>query len=499
MMHMESQPQGPLRAAITSAYRRPEPACLPPLLEQARLPAAAVARATALARRLVGRLRAKGHGSGVEGLIHEYSLSSQEGVALMCMAEALLRVPDDDTRDALIRDKIGGGDWQAHLGHSPSPFVNAATWGLLLTGKLTATHSERGLSAALTRMVAKGGEPLIRHGVNLAMRLMGEQFVSGQTIDEALDNGRAMEAKGFRYSYDMLGEAAITAAQAAKYLADYERAIESIGRASAGRGIYDGSGISVKLSALHPRYEPLSRARVLEELPPKLLELARMAKGYQLNFTVDAEEADRLELSLEVIAAVLRDSSLAGWDGFGLAVQCYQKRAGAVIEWIAELAAALDRLRAWGDAAGDCHVAGVPPAVSGLCRGAADGGVRAADGLADGGYRFGAWRAGDDLVGWGRGDWGHGVAAVVSAETDGGDRGVRHCTRGTADAGGRCRALVSGVGGLGAADVAADRIGAGDHHRQLHLGARAGRGAAADSGGDAGGGWGAAGILADRT
>ena len=338
MMHMESQPQGPLRAAITSAYRRPEPACLPPLLDQARLPAEAVARATALARRLVGRLRAKGHGSGVEGLIHEYSLSSQEGVALMCLAEALLRVPDDDTRDALIRDKIGGGDWQAHLGHSPSPFVNAATWGLLLTGKLTATHSERGLSAALTRMVAKGGEPLIRRGVNLAMRLMGEQFVSGQTIDEALDNGRAMEAKGFRYSYDMLGEAAITAGQAAGYFADYERAIESIGRASAGRGIYDGSGISVKLSALHPRYSRNQLERVRAELYPRLKALAVMARRCDIGLNIDAEEADRLEISLDLLERLCFEPELAGWNGIGFVVQAYQKRCPFVIDWLVDLA-----------------------------------------------------------------------------------------------------------------------------------------------------------------
>ena len=150
----------------------------------------------------------------MEGLIHEYALSSQEGVALMCLAEALLRIPDDDTRDALIRDKIGGGDWRAHLGHSPSLFVNAATWGLLLTGRLTATSSEQGLSAALVRLIGRGGEPLIRTGVNIAMRLMGEQFVAGQTIGEALDNGRDREEQGFRHSYDMLGEAAVTAEQA---------------------------------------------------------------------------------------------------------------------------------------------------------------------------------------------------------------------------------------------------------------------------------------------
>src|ERR1051325_3217196 len=248
------RPQTPLRAAIPAAYRRPEPKCLPPLIEAATLPVETMAEATALARRMVERLRAKGHGGGVEGLIHEYALSSQEGVALMCLAEALLRIPDDETRDALIRDKIGGGDWQAHLGHSRSLFVNAATWGLLLTGRLTSTHSERGLSAALTPLVAKGGEPLIRHGVHLAMRLMGEQFVAGQTIEEALENGRPWVAKGFRYSYDMLGEAAITAQQAVRYFADYEQAIRRIGESGAGRGVHDGPGISVKLSALHPRY-----------------------------------------------------------------------------------------------------------------------------------------------------------------------------------------------------------------------------------------------------
>ena len=226
------QPQSPLRDAITAAWRQPETVCVPPLLDQASLPPAQTARARALAARLVEALRAKTPAGGVEGLIHEYALSSQEGVALMCLAEALLRIPDDETRDALIRDKIGGGDWRAHLGHSPSLFVNAATWGLLLTGRLTATSSERNLSAALTRLIAKGGEPLIRTGVNLAMRLMGEQFVAGQTIDEALANGRPLEEQGFRHSYDMLGEAAVTAAQAEQYMQAYRRAIHAIGRAA---------------------------------------------------------------------------------------------------------------------------------------------------------------------------------------------------------------------------------------------------------------------------
>src|SRR5262249_30503838 len=196
--------------------------------------------ARALALRLATALREKTPSGGVEGLIHEYSLSSQEGVALMCLAEALLRIPDGETRDALIRDKIGGGDWSAHLGHSPSLFVNAATWGLLLTGRLTATSSERNLSAALTRLIARGGEPLIRGGVNLAMRLMGEQFVAGQTIDEALAKGRTLEARGFRHSYDMLGEAAVTAAQAYGYMQAYRQAIHAIGNESGRRGIYEG-------------------------------------------------------------------------------------------------------------------------------------------------------------------------------------------------------------------------------------------------------------------
>jgi RHH-type proline utilization regulon transcriptional repressor/proline dehydrogenase/delta 1-pyrroline-5-carboxylate dehydrogenase len=330
--------KGPLREAITAAYRRPEPECLPPLIEAATLPPATMASATTLARRLVERLRAKGHGAGVEGLIHEYSLASEEGVALMCVAEALLRIPDDETRDALIRDKIGGGDWQAHLGRSPSLFVNAATWGLLLTGKLAATHSERGLSAALTRLVAKGGEPLIRHGVNLAMRLMGEQFVAGQTIDEALDNGRPWVRKGFRYSYDMLGEAAVTAAQAERYFAEYEQAIQAIGTASAGRGIYDGPGISIKLSALHPRYSRSQIERVHAELYPRLKALAVLAQSFDIGLNIDAEEADRLELSLDLLERLCFEPGLAGWHGIGFVVQAYQKRCPFVIDWLIDLA-----------------------------------------------------------------------------------------------------------------------------------------------------------------
>jgi RHH-type proline utilization regulon transcriptional repressor/proline dehydrogenase/delta 1-pyrroline-5-carboxylate dehydrogenase len=208
--------QTALRSAITAAYRSPEPQCVPPLVEMASASAEEVGRIEKLARSLVMKLRAKTRSSGVEGLIHEYSLSSREGVALMCLAEALLRIPDAATRDALIRDKLSPGDWRAHIGHSPSLFVNAATWGLVLTGRLVATTSEQSLTAALTRLIARSGEPIIRAGVDVAMRLMGEQFVTGRTIEEAIGNAHERETRGFTFSYDMLGEAAVTAEDAAR-------------------------------------------------------------------------------------------------------------------------------------------------------------------------------------------------------------------------------------------------------------------------------------------
>ena len=324
--------QEPLRAAVTAAYRRAEEECLPPLLDAAALAPEQDAAATDLARRLVAALRAKKRGGGVEALVQEFSLSSQEGVALMCLAEALLRIPDTATRDALIRDKIGGGDWRAHLGHSPSLFVNAATWGLVVTGGLAATNSEAGLGSALTRLIARAGEPVIRRGVDLAMRMMGEQFVTGQTIEEALARSRAMEAKGFRYSYDMLGEAATTAADAERYRRDYEAAIHAIGRTSAGRGIQAGPGISIKLSALHPRYARAQRERVMAELLPRVADLAALARRYDIGLNIDAEEADRLEPSLDLLEALCHDERLAGWDGVGFVIQGYQKRAPFVVD-----------------------------------------------------------------------------------------------------------------------------------------------------------------------
>ncbi|MBN8939697.1 MAG: trifunctional transcriptional regulator/proline dehydrogenase/L-glutamate gamma-semialdehyde dehydrogenase [Rhizobiales bacterium] len=332
------QPQTVLRAKITAAYRRPEPECVPVLLAEAAMPEARVAATRTLARSLVEALRRKGERGGVEGLIHEYALSSQEGVALMCLAEALLRIPDRATRDALIRDKISSGDWKSHLGHSSSVFVNAATWGLLITGHLTSTSSETGLSSALTRLIGRSGEPVIRKGVDIAMRMMGEQFVTGQTISEALANSRKMEARGFRYSYDMLGEAAMTAGDAERYFADYTQAIHAIGKAAGARGIYEGPGISIKLSALHPRYSRAQRDRVMSELLARVKTLAVLARRYDIGLNIDAEEADRLELSLDLLETLCFDPALAGWNGIGFVVQGYQKRALFVIDYLIDLA-----------------------------------------------------------------------------------------------------------------------------------------------------------------
>ncbi len=334
----EVQPQTVLRAAITAAYRRAESECVPALLAQAQLPPELAARAMATARDLAARLRAKRTRGLVETLLQEYALSSQEGIALMCLAEALLRIPDTATRDALIRDKIGAGDWQSHLGGGRSLFVNAATWGLLLTGKLVGTSSEATLSAVLARLVARGGEPAVRAGVNLVMRLMGEQFVLGQTIAEALANSRKWEAKGFRHSYDMLGEAALTAHDAERYLRDYEQAIHAIGKSSQRRGIYEGPGISIKLSALHPRYSRAQRQKVIDELLPRLGHLARLARKYDIGLNIDAEEADRLELSLDLLESLCFDPALQGWNGIGFVVQAYQKRAPFVLDFLIDLA-----------------------------------------------------------------------------------------------------------------------------------------------------------------
>ncbi|GEO00439.1 bifunctional protein PutA [Novosphingobium sediminis] len=336
-------PETPLRRAITAATRIAEPEAIRPLLAAATLPEADQQGIAHTARTLIEALRAKARPGGVQALVQEFALSSHEGVALMCLAEALLRIPDDATRDALIRDKLATGNWAAHLGGDKPLFVNAATWGLVITGKLTASVDAAGLGHALTRMVHRLGEPVIRRGVDTAMRMMGEQFVMGETIEDALARARRREAQGFAFSYDMLGEAAATAEDAARYLEAYTAAIHAIGTASAGRGVFAGPGISIKLSALHPRYTRTQAHRVMTELAPRVLMLAELAKSYDIGFNIDAEETDRLELSLDILEGLARAPSLAGWQGLGFVIQAYQKRCPMVIDWIVDLARSAGR------------------------------------------------------------------------------------------------------------------------------------------------------------
>ena len=331
---------GPM-AAITAAWVRDEAEAVRELLAAARQPAADQAAVQATAAELVRRVRARAADQGaIEAFMRQYDLGSEEGVLLMCVAEALLRIPDEDTADRLIRDKLGEADWKRHMGRSDSVLVNASTWGLMLTGHLVdlADETRRDAHGAFKRLVGRVGEPVIRLAVRQAMRIMGHQFVMGRTIGEALTRSRKGANAAYRYSFDMLGEAALTAHDADRYLKAYGDAIDAIGRTGPFADAIAAPSISVKLSALHPRYEHAKRERVLAELAPRLLQLARQARGHNIGLTVDAEEADRLELSLDVIEAAWTDASLEGWDGFGIVVQAYQKRAPFVIDWIAALA-----------------------------------------------------------------------------------------------------------------------------------------------------------------
>ncbi|MEJ2601983.1 MAG: bifunctional proline dehydrogenase/L-glutamate gamma-semialdehyde dehydrogenase PutA [Gammaproteobacteria bacterium] len=290
---------------------------------------------------LVRRVREaeRGHG-GLDAFLQKYDLSSQEGVVLMCIAEALLRIPDADTADRLIADKLTSGRWEEHLGSSESLFVNASTWGLMLTGRLMRLDEAtlRNPARFLGKLTGKAGEPVVRQAMRQAMKIMGHQFVMGRDIDEALERAARRDNRRYRYSYDMLGEAALTRRDAERYFEAYAKAIDAIGRSSRDEDIFAAPGISVKLSALHPRYEFTQRDRVLEELVPRLGRLTEMARDAGIPLTVDAEEADRLEISLEIFAAVAGGISASGYDGLGLAVQAYQKRATAVIHWLTELA-----------------------------------------------------------------------------------------------------------------------------------------------------------------
>jgi RHH-type transcriptional regulator, proline utilization regulon repressor / proline dehydrogenase / delta 1-pyrroline-5-carboxylate dehydrogenase len=339
-------PADPSRRCVQEALAADETEAVASLMAAARLPLDAGERVAATATRLVEGVRQHRHRLGdLDTFLSEYRLSTQEGVVLMCLAEALLRIPDAATADRLIRDKIGGAHWDEHLGQSASAFVNASTWALMLTGRLLRldrTATEGGLVGAVRRLAAKAGEPVVREAMMQGMRIMGRQFVMGRRMDEALERSAEWEKRGFRHSFDMLGEAARTQADADRYLDSYSAAIAALGKASAGRGPVEGPGISVKLSALHPRYEASQHDRLLHELAPRLVRLCRQAASVNIGLTVDAEEADRLDLSLDVIAATLSElgagPGLDGWDGFGLAVQAYQKRAWPLVDWLAELA-----------------------------------------------------------------------------------------------------------------------------------------------------------------
>ncbi|WP_287886221.1 MULTISPECIES: bifunctional proline dehydrogenase/L-glutamate gamma-semialdehyde dehydrogenase PutA [Paracoccus] len=312
------------------------------LVAQAGLDDAQRAAITRRAADLVRRIRDEAKPTMMEHFLAEYGLSTREGVALMCLAEAMLRVPDRMTIDALIEDKIAPSDWGKHLGEASSSLVNASTWALMLTGKVL-DDDQAGIAGTLRRAVRRLGEPVIRTAVGRAMKEMGRQFVLGQTIEAALERAAKREAQGFTYSYDMLGEAAMTGADAARYDRAYSDAIAAIAKACTRGSVEDNPGISIKLSALHPRYEVAQESRVMTELVPVVLKLARQAKAAGMGMNIDAEEQDRLVLSLKVIEAVLSDPSLAGWDGFGVVVQAYGKRAGQVIDWLYETATRLDR------------------------------------------------------------------------------------------------------------------------------------------------------------
>jgi RHH-type proline utilization regulon transcriptional repressor/proline dehydrogenase/delta 1-pyrroline-5-carboxylate dehydrogenase len=310
------------------------------LLHRLELTGGARHRSVAVAMALVEGARARrDERPFLDAFLQEFGLSNQEGIALMCIAEALLRIPDDATADRLIAEQLAGGDWSAHSGRSESLFVNASTWGLMLTGGILELDPtiKSDASGWIKKLTRKAGEPLVRLAVRRAMRIIGGEFVVGRTIEEALTRS-AREAEVALCSFDMLGEGARTGDDAARYLQSYEHAIDVIGAAAGGRAPHEVSSISIKLSALEPRYSLLQKDRVLARLVPQVLDLARRAATLGIQLTIDAEEADRLDLSLDVIEALARDESTREWPGLGLAIQAYSKRALDVIDWVAALA-----------------------------------------------------------------------------------------------------------------------------------------------------------------
>jgi len=329
------------RKSIRINHLRDERDVLKNLMEASPLSPALRAAARNNAVDLVRNIRADSRPKLMEAFLAEYGLSTKEGVALICLAEALLRVPDSETIDALIEDKVAPSSWGKHLGQSSSYLINASTWALLLTGQVL--KEGEGVTAVLKGAVKRLGEPVIRTAVWRAIKEMGAQFVLGQTIKEAVKRAKGREQAGFTYSYDMLGEAALTAQDAESFLQAYRRSISNLAEECSSEDIRDNPEISIKLSALHPRYEVSQTERVMDELVPVVLQLAQQAKAANMGLNIDAEEADRLDLSLDVIEAVLRDPFLKEWDGFGVVVQAYGKRASFVIDWLNAMASELDR------------------------------------------------------------------------------------------------------------------------------------------------------------
>ncbi|HEX3432398.1 MAG TPA: bifunctional proline dehydrogenase/L-glutamate gamma-semialdehyde dehydrogenase PutA [Rhizomicrobium sp.] len=338
----------PLRKAISEAWLADEERITAQLIGRARFTPAEESATEALASDLVRRIRlARDKRSSVDAFTQEYALSSEEGVVLMCLAESLLRVPDAATVDKLIRDKIGSGNWGSHLNRSKSLFVNASTWALMLSGRVVALDetAKWDFAGIWKHLVARSGEPVIRQAVTFAMRILGRQFVLGRTIGEALRNAREDREQGYRFSFDMLGEAAYTMHDAKRYYQAYREALVAIAadQPNGGASIFARPSISVKLSALHPRYEWIKHARMMAELLPALVALAKVARDSNIGFTIDAEESERLDLMLDLFEAMGAAEPLRGWNGLGLAVQGYSKRGLPVIDWLCELARRQDR------------------------------------------------------------------------------------------------------------------------------------------------------------
>jgi RHH-type proline utilization regulon transcriptional repressor/proline dehydrogenase/delta 1-pyrroline-5-carboxylate dehydrogenase len=338
MFNLALKSQTELKNRISQNYRHNEQSCIENLEAILGWDAAKESEVKQLATELIEKVRTNRiKGKGVDALMQEFKLSTQEGIALMCLAESLLRIPDSYTQNKLIRDKIKTGDWKSHT-KGDNFFVNASSWGLLLTGKLVNADSRESLTSSIVKLAGKWGEPLIRKAMATAVRFMGNQFVMGENIEDALKASVPQEAKGYQFSYDMLGEAALTDEDAQKYMQSYIDAIHAVGKANAGRGAKNGPGISVKLSAIHPRYVRAQRDRVMSELFPRLKHLYLLAKQYQIALFIDAEESERLEISIDLLEKLVLDKDLAGFGGIGFVIQAYQRRAPYVIDYVIDLA-----------------------------------------------------------------------------------------------------------------------------------------------------------------